>query len=183
MLSNQQQNKTGFTLIELLVSLSIAGILITVAIPSLSHTLAKTRLRTQLQVLFSHHQLARSEAIKTNQRITLCKSSNTAQCTPQSNWGEGWILFTDSDLDKQVNNTDRIIRVQQAISSGLTLSYRGFGSFNYISYFSDGRSTTNGTFTLCNQYGSSEAKSVIISRTGRARMDSKTAAGKALNCD
>jgi len=182
MFSDKRQNKTGFTLVELVVSLSIAGLLITLAIPSFSQTVAKTRLRSQLQIVFTHHQLARSEAIKTNQRITLCKSSNGIQCTPKASWTEGWIVFNDPDLDKTVNNNDRIIRVQQPISSGLSLSYRGFGSFNYISYFSDGRSTTNGTFTLCNQYGSSEAMSVIISRTGRARMDNKTASGKALNC-
>jgi type IV fimbrial biogenesis protein FimT len=182
MFSDKRQNKNGFTLVELVVSISIAGILITIAIPSFSHIIANTKLRSQLQILFSHHQLARSEAIKTNQRITLCKSRNATQCTPESTWTEGWIVFTDSDLDKRVNNTDRIIMVQQPITSGLTLNYRGFGSFNYISYFSDGRSTTNGTFTLCNQYGSSEAKSVIISRTGRARIDNKTASKTPLRC-
>ena len=181
MLVKKPSYESAFTLIELLITLSIAGILITLAIPSFSHTLAKTKLRSQLQVLFSHHQLARSEAIKTNQRVTLCKSSSGTQCTSTSGWSDGWIIFSDKNLDKTVNNNDRILLVQQPIASGLTLTYRGFGSHNYISYFSDGRSNTNGTFTLCNQYGSAEAKCVIISRTGLARMDNKTASGKALN--
>lgn len=177
------QKENGFTLVELIITLTIAIILVTTAIPAFSHTVAKTRLRSQLQIVFTHHQVARSEAIKTSQRVTLCKSDNGTQCTPKASWSKGWIVFSDPDLDKTVNNSDRIILVQQPLASSLSLNYRGFGSFNHISYFSDGRSTSNGTFTLCDQYGASDAKSVIISRTGRARMDSKTASGKALDCN
>ncbi len=183
MFAKNATKKNGFTLFELVITLTIAAILVTIAIPAFSRTIAKTRLRSQLQIVFTHHQLARSEAIKTSQRVTLCKSDNGTQCTSEASWSEGWIVFSDPDLDKTVNNSDRIIVVQQALASSLSLNYRGFGSPNYISYFADGRSTSNGTFTLCDQYGAPDAKSVIISRTGRARIDSKTASGKALDCD
>jgi len=182
MTANQLNKKNGFTLIELIIALAISGIIMTSAIPAFSQMLAKNRQETQLFTLFSHHQLARSEAIKTNQRVTLCKSSDGRQCTPDSPWHEGWIVFSDLDHNKKINDGERVIYIQQALNRNLTLKYRGFGSSNYISYYSDGHSTTNGTFTLCSQFGDNSARSIIISRTGRARLDNKSSTKAPLNC-
>lgn len=172
----------GFTLIELIIVLAIAGVILTSAIPAFSNMLAENRQKSQLFTLFSHHQLARSEAIKTNQRVTLCKSNNGQQCTSKSQWHEGWIIFSDTDHNKQINADERVVFIQQALPGNLTLKYKGFGSHNYISYYSNGSSTTNGTFTLCSQLGDQTAKSLIISRTGRARLASKASKGKPLIC-
>lgn len=172
----------GFTLIELIIVISIAMIILTSAIPAFSQIISKNRRSALLYTLYSHHQLARSEAIKTNQRVTLCKSNNNSQCTSDSQWHDGWIVFVDHNRDKTINDNERIIQVQQALDKSLTLKYRGFGSRNYISYFSTGWSTSNGTFTLCSQSNDKTAQSIIISRTGRARMDNKASSGKALEC-
>ena len=176
-------NKTrGFTLIEALIVISIAMIILTSAIPAFSQIISKNRQSALLYNLFSHHQLARSEAIKTNQRITLCKSSNQTQCTSGSQWHDGWIVFVDNNHNKIINGNERVIHIQQALDKSLTLKYRGFGSQNYISYFSSGWSTSNGTFTLCSQANDTTAESIIISRTGRARIDNKSSTGEALEC-
>lgn len=172
----------GYTIIEMLTVLTIAGIIFTLAVPAFSKMIARNQQMTQLHTLFSHHQLARSEAIKTNRRVTLCKSSNGQQCTPKSQWHDGWIVFSDTNHNKKINDNEQVIYIQQALPNNLILEYKGFGSYNYISYFSDGRSTTNGTFTLCSQFSDATAKSIIISRTGRARLDDKGSGGKALKC-
>ena len=172
----------GFTLIELISTISIAGILLSVGIPSLSAAIANNQQNSTIMTLYGHHLYARSEAITRNQRITLCKSSNGQQCSRTAQWQDGWIIFADTNKDKQVNGTEQILRVQQQFKQGQTIKYRGFGSFNYVSYYSSGQSTTNGTFTLCNRNGAEFAKSVIISRTGRARIKNKSASGRPLTC-
>ena len=172
----------GFTLIELIIVLAISGILLGLAVPSFSQMLARNQQTAQLYTLFHHHQYARSEAIKTNSRVLLCKSSDGQQCTKESEWSDGWIIFSDRDNDKKISLNERVIHIQQALPVSLSLKYRGFGSHNYIRYYADGHSSTNGTFTLCNPMGDESAKGIIISRTGRARIDSKASGGKALTC-
>lgn len=178
----QIKRLNGFTLIELIIVLAIAGILFSIALPAFTHMLAQNKQTAQLYTLFHHHQLARSEAIKSNQKVLLCKSSNGQQCTPKTKWSDGWIIFSDTDNNKKISASERVIYIQQALSVNLSLKYRGFGSHNYVRYFPDGRSSTNGTFTLCSQYGNEMAKGIIISRTGRARIAAKSAGGKALTC-
>lgn len=172
----------GFTSIELLLSLALASIFLTIAIPTFSKMLSQNQQLAQLYTLFSHHQLARSEAIKSNQPILLCKSSDGRQCTPKASWSDGWLIFSDTDNDKKISAGEQIIQIQQALVENLSLQYKGFGSHNYIRYFPSGRSSTNGTFTLCSQFDESKAKSFIIARSGRARIDTKTSGGKSLTC-
>lgn len=57
----------GITLLELLVSISILGILATLAVPSFATFLANTRLRTVVDNLQSGLQVARMEALKRNE--------------------------------------------------------------------------------------------------------------------
>ncbi|WP_198264277.1 GspH/FimT family protein [sulfur-oxidizing endosymbiont of Gigantopelta aegis] len=49
-------------------------------------------------------------------------------------------------------------------------------------YYSDGHSSTNGTFTLCSRNGTQFVQRVIISRTGRARMATGKTSNKTSAC-
>jgi type IV fimbrial biogenesis protein FimT len=180
--TNKLHTTYGFTLMELIIVLAISSILMTSAIPAFSQMLARNKQTAKIHLLFAHHRLARSEAIISNQRVTLCKSSDSLQCTRNSQWHDGWIVFIDANHDKRVSSSERIIFVQQALENNMTLKYRGFGSHNYISYFPGGRTTSNGTFTLCNQFGEKTAKGLIISRTGRAHLSDRASNGNPLEC-
>ncbi len=172
----------GMTLIELLIVLAIAGILMSTAVPSFSQMLSSSQQTAQLQRLFSHHQLARSEAIKLNSRVLLCKSSNGRECTRDSLWSDGWIIFSDKDKNNKLSDNEQILWHQSQLHDGLTLLYRGFGSHNYVRYYPDGHSSTNGTFILCTQLKHSHPRGVIISRTGRMRMASESSEKNPLTC-
>ena len=173
----------GFSLIELLIVLAIFAILSNHALPSFSKLLNSNRQSTALLQLFSHHQLARSEAIKQNRSIILCKSDNNIHCNPSASWNDGWIVFVDNDNNKQLNGNEQLIYSHHNPSPSLSLTYRGFGSHNYIHYFPDGHSSSNGSFVLCTSEGNNSARSLIISRTGRARLAAKKASGAPLECN
>src|SRR3989344_4698731 len=57
---------SGFTLIELIITLTIAGILMAVAVPGLKNFVSSNRLTAQINDLIADINLARSEAIKRN---------------------------------------------------------------------------------------------------------------------
>lgn len=172
----------GLTLIEMLIVIAIAGTLFTLAAPGFSNLLARNQQTSVLNTLLSHHHLARSEAIKSNQPVLLCRSKDSQQCTPKAQWHDGWIIFSDTDNNKKVNNNERIIYIQPALNNNLTIQYRGFGSNKYVRYFPDGHSTSNGTFIFCNQDAEVLDKFLIISRPGRARIASKAPGNKAPKC-
>jgi len=178
----KNNNNRGFTLIELLITLAVAGILVTIAVPSLSKTVSNTHQASVLHTLFSNLNLARTKAVLDKQHILLCKSIDGVQCVTQSTWSDGWLIFADSDNNKQVNGDELVIHVQQSLPDTIYLNYSGFGSNNYFRYFSDGHSSANGTFTLCSDSDEDMAQSIIVSRSGRVRIDNVTGSGNVLVC-
>jgi len=178
----KNSNDRGFTLIELLITLAITGILVSVAVPSLSKAVSNSHQASILHTLFTHLNLARTKAVLDKHNILICKSIDGIQCITQSSWSDGWLIFADQDNNKQVNGDEQIIHVQQALPNTVYLNYAGFGSNNYFRYFSDGHSSANGTFTLCSGSDETLAQSIIVSRSGRVRIDNKTGSGNALAC-
>lgn len=161
MTGNHLQNR-GLTLVELMVTLAIAGILIASAAPSFTESIRNTRMVTQVNELHAALSLARSEAVKRNIGVTVCRSSNGTGCT--GFWQDGWIIFVDSNADGIVNG-EEIVRVHGALAGGNTLST----DQSRVTYVSSGRAATgsNSTFTLCDQRGATRAKGLVIGLSGR----------------
>lgn len=86
---------SGFTLIELMVTLAIAGILITVAAPSLQKLIKTNRVQTEASGFVGDLILARTEAVKRGQNVSVCVSSDGTKCLTTNTWQSGWIVFSD----------------------------------------------------------------------------------------
>lgn len=182
MIAYQSKKFHGFTLIELIITIVITGILFSVAIPSFSHILAQNQQTSLLYTIFAQLNFARYEAIKTNQQIMLCKSIDGKLCVTTTLWSDGWLIFADTDNNKKVSSNESILYIQQSLPDNIFFDYKGSGSSNYFRYFPNGRGSSNGTFTLCNHADEKMARSIIVSRSGRARIDNKKGSGEALTC-
>lgn len=91
----------AFTLVELLIAIAILTVLVGVAIPGYNDMTLGSKLRSQANDLVAGAVLARSEAIKRNQAVTLCASSDGATCT--GTWANGWIVTSSGGLVIQVH--------------------------------------------------------------------------------
>lgn len=88
------QRQKAFTLIELMISILVLLVLLAIAVPSFTDLLARNRLSAQANELLSVLQLARSEAIKQNQTMRLCKANaDLDACSAASGSWDGWILI------------------------------------------------------------------------------------------
>jgi type IV fimbrial biogenesis protein FimT len=91
-----KQRQTGLTLVELMVTLAAAIILLSVGLPFFGGIVANNRVTAQANALSSALQLARSEAVKTGNRATICPKDDPDPtdlgCGDATAWANGWIV-------------------------------------------------------------------------------------------
>jgi type IV fimbrial biogenesis protein FimT len=183
----------GFTLIELIVSISLAAILMSMAIPSFIGTIGNNRLTTVANELLTSINFARSEAVKRGVQVTIERLSPTSQV-----WEGGWKIYVDiaslpagnvigtfqDDGDStlcEVNavgapTEDCLLKSYPALTNGFTLR-TGANYANWVAYLPSGLSTSstnfgNDTFRLCDSSAdTSKSRAIAIIATGRARVD------------
>jgi type IV fimbrial biogenesis protein FimT len=170
----------GFTLVELLMVLCVAGILLGFAVPSFSRLMSSSKLTTASNALLSSMYLARSEAIKRNGRVALCKTVDGSTCTASGGWEQGWIVFRDTNNNGVRDIGEAILERMQSLSSmrvtgnspvAKYVSYVGTGSTRLI-----GGGFQAGTVTVCAQPGTSnEARQIVLSSVGRPRIQKVSA--------
>jgi type IV fimbrial biogenesis protein FimT len=175
------QRQHGMTLIELIVVLTLVAILAGIGAPAMSNLLRNSERQAAVTDYWHAIFLARSEAIKRNSVVVLCKSSDGQQCNNSAdNWNGGWLVFDNQDHDEPatVDNGEPILRVYNKTPGMRIRSNRKTFAFRP---FAQGGVT--GTIVFCDSRGDSSARAIIISHTGRPRESDKDASNHALHCD
>ncbi len=162
-------------MVELTMVAAIAGICSMLVLPSLGQMVRAQRSAGLVHAWLTSLHSARSEAIKRNARVVLCKSSDGEACTSLGGWEQGWILFHDAN-----NNAVREVQELLISSQGAVEGLRFTGNFQvarYVSYSATGTAKLvsgafqSGTFTLCAPADwNLEVKRVVLSPTGRPRV-------------
>lgn len=119
---------SGFSLLELVVVMAILAIVAVMAMPALSSVVNSNRLAAQSNDLVASLQLARSEAVRRNARVTLCPSADGLTCdvaaAPGVAW-EGWITVVDSD--SEVLRSSVVKAPVQVTSAVAAITFRADG--------------------------------------------------------
>lgn len=118
------RRESGFTLIELLSVITVIAILLTIGVPSFKFVTSANRASAEINGLLGDMQLARAEAIREGQTVTICASNDQATCAGgvATTWNIGWIVFSDvNNSGIFVPGTDAYIKVQKTFSGTDTL--------------------------------------------------------------
>lgn len=83
-------NQRGFTLVELMVTVSIMAILLGIGAPAMQTMVANNRVASQTNDFVGALQLARSESIKLNRSIQLCRTADAGATTCANAHNSGW---------------------------------------------------------------------------------------------
>ena len=145
-----------------MVTLAVAGILITVAIPSFSTTIKNNRLTTQTNELITTLNYARSEAIKRGANVSVDSSDASA------NWHNGWVV---KDSDNNILRNFAAFEGNSALVAGASVSSLAYKSTGFL----NGASAI--TFTLCDDRTGETGRTISISLTGRANVSNKNDCG------
>jgi prepilin-type N-terminal cleavage/methylation domain-containing protein len=94
----QAMRNRGFTLLEVLVVLALLAVLLSLAAPSFIGLRQKHQMQSQAEQLQASLMLARSEALRRQQRVTLCVRELSAEqglIAPRRALGRraGWCLW------------------------------------------------------------------------------------------
>jgi type IV fimbrial biogenesis protein FimT len=106
----------GFTLVELLVTISIAAILLTLAVPSFSTLILNQQVRVSAGDLQTSLFYARSEAIK--------RAADVSVVPAGGDWKNGWSVQL---ADATVLRSESALNDQLASMTGTTVTYQSSG--------------------------------------------------------
>lgn len=181
--SLRSAHDAGLTLLELLAGLAIAAVLTALAVPSFHALLVRNRMAAQVNVLVTQLAVGRSEAVRRDRQVVLCRSTDGVECAVTGGpWSAGWLMFLDRNRDRDRGSNEPILRVHGPLVSGLRLDYGAFPSDGYLVFVGTGAAGGNGTFTFCDGRGPAGAEAVIVSRTGRVRHSRSKPDGAPLDC-
>ena len=177
----QRHGHRGVTLIELLCTLSIIAIVSAIAMPDLSQLHRQTARRVVVNDFLHSLYLARHRAITLNQVVSICRSRDGAACENRSgNWQDGWIVFHNIDRDQPAERdaNETVIYQHSGWVGGDISSNRVSFSFRPAE-----QADVNGTIVFCDRRGDpNDARAIIISHVGRARVATRDASNRALQC-
>jgi len=160
--------KAGFTLIELLIAISIAAILLGVALPSFSDLLQRKKTSNNVQRLIQTLQLSRIRSITDNVKVTICPIDKSLVCV--SDWSQGYMSFIDIDGNRQYNGDDQLLFQFYSEDEKSKLNWRAFGNRKSLQWLETGITNhQNGSFEFCYNDDPKLARGLYITKAGRVR--------------
>ncbi len=170
--------QSGFTLLELMLVVAIAGVLLAIAVPAMGDFIRNSRITGAANDVMGGFHLARSEAIKRRDFVTLCTSANSQAVNPTcaaSDLLTGWIAFVDTNQNAQVDPGEDLLMQHEAMNAQITAQSSEDPFF--VTYQMNGQATNPNAaqLVLCDERGNtpsagelSSARGILVSVIGRA---------------
>jgi len=157
---NFHHRARGFTLIEMMVVVALVAILGIIAVPAFRDLLLNQRLASSASDFLAALSLARTEAIKRSQSVTL---------TPRNqDWSNGWEVATSVEGNREV------LRTFDALRAGVAVDRLGNGFDKSLSYdangYSRGKTAGFGAGCLTFKAETGRRNSIVLAPSGRPKL-------------
>lgn len=155
----------GFTLSELLVVLAITALLLALAAPGFGRQRADAALGSAVSHTMAALHLARRLALARGQSVTVCPSADGQRCGFD---GMEWLLFANvpGGVDGRREDEEIVLR-RWVLPAGVQVS----GTRGYATFQPRPGSAATVTFGFRHALVPAAERSVVISQTGRPRID------------
>ncbi len=165
-------NFKGYTLVEILMTMVIAAVLLGIGVPGLQTFIKNNRVLSTTNNLMTALKTARSEAMTQRVNVVVCSTDDFVNCGGDASY----MAFTDADSSGAVNGTDTIVYTDILDNGEQSIDYIECDTCGDEIIFSS-RGTAignNGTLTVCDDRGNSNARGIIIEPIGRSRSATDT---------
>ena len=162
----------GVTLLELMMTVAIVAILGALAAPSFKTMIQANRTRTVASELMGMLNLARSEAARRGQPVSICPSSDGSSCSSTGKgWDNGWIAFVNEDgisegASAARDSDELLLQARQNLPAGVTV--RPNSNFTSgITFLRTGLvwGLGTGTFAICANGALDKSQAVLVIAT------------------
>ncbi|AUX85238.1 GspH/FimT family pseudopilin [Acinetobacter tandoii] len=158
----------AYTLTELAITILVLSILVTLALPYYHEMKANQERRTIFRQLIANIQLAKQHAAIHHTNVVMCSSENMQSCKEEM-WEQGFILFLDSNQNRQLDLNEILVSQERTDLSYGTLNWRGTLHFPSLNFMAEHGLPigSNGSFYYC----SSTVKhmKIILNKMGNSR--------------
>ncbi|GLQ94627.1 GspH/FimT family pseudopilin [Dyella acidisoli] len=161
----------GFTVLELMITLSVAIILLAIAIPNLRAFVLNSRRDSAVDGLVASLNYARTQAIDLDQSTFLCAGTGGVgtvggACASGGSWATGWQLIAIP----QGSTTAQVLATHSLTSSNTIPDVKAVGGNVYFQFKGNGTVTmatgSSEVITVCDSRGTSLARGVVINAAG-----------------
>lgn len=151
-----------------MVVTAVASCLLLVGVPSFSRMFARSAVQAASSELMLSLAHARMRAVTDSASWSLCPSADGSSCTNGIEWTRGWIVFRDPNETGHPGAGDVADRVRRDAGSPTLRSTAGR---RLLSFRADGTSAGSNVTLLVCQREQRIGRRVIVSNTGRARVE------------
>jgi type IV fimbrial biogenesis protein FimT len=156
--------------------MGIIAIILSTAVPGISSMIKDNRLATQINRVVADIHFARSEAVKRDVRVILCRTSDPNMSSPTCSgtaqtWDTGYLVFADDgNYSNNVYNsgTDTLLRRGQPALPGVRI--RTSWSWNNNLEINPSGSTNEGgavaIMSICDDRGNAQGRQIQVGANG-----------------